>query len=139
MQTVLTSDGSALKQGDVGSVQIVVQSAELAGSDVSAQARHSSSLASELSEHEICGWPWRSTGKDDSDSKYGQVPQTLNQSAYSFHLDLPFIACLPIKTNVACDYSKQEIENLYLSGYLQEHRLNVRQSKLIKWQTMADG
>jgi len=102
---LLTSDSSALKQGDVGSVQIVVQSAESSGSDVNAQAHRSSSLASELSVHEMCGWPWRSADKDDSDSKYGQVPGTLNQSAYFFHLELPFNPCLRIRTEVAWNYS----------------------------------
>jgi hypothetical protein len=34
-----------------------------------------------------------------------EVPRTLNQSAYSFHLDLLFIPCLPIRTEVARDYS----------------------------------
>jgi hypothetical protein len=101
----LTSGTSALKQGGVGSLQIVVQSAELGGSDVSAQAHRSSCLASELSAHEICGWPWRSAGKDDIDSKYGQVPRRLNQTAYFIHLELPFILCLPIKTGVTWDYS----------------------------------
>jgi hypothetical protein len=54
-----------------------------------------------------------------------EVPRTLNQRSYSFHLDLPLIPCLPIRTEVAWDYSPTPSKRRKLISFRLIDSLNV--------------